>query len=48
MGLRAPSPAHQIEIDEARIGGPDDLRALGLTAIEHACDSIHTRLGDDA
>ncbi len=47
-GLRAPSPAHQIEIDETRIGGPDDLRALGLSAIEHARDSIHTRLGDDA
>jgi UDP-N-acetylglucosamine/UDP-N-acetylgalactosamine diphosphorylase len=43
-GLRAPSPAHWIEIDEARIGGPDDLRALGERAPEH----IHTRLGDDA
>jgi len=47
-GLRAPDPAHAIEIDEARIGGPDDLRALGITAIERAPDSIHTRLGDDA
>ena len=47
-GLRAPGPAHQIEIDESRIGGPDDLRALGLAAIEDAPDHIHTRLGDDA
>jgi UDP-N-acetylglucosamine/UDP-N-acetylgalactosamine diphosphorylase len=47
-GLRAPSPAHWIEIDESQIGGPDDLRALGLAAIEDAPDHIHTRLGDDA
>jgi UDP-N-acetylglucosamine/UDP-N-acetylgalactosamine diphosphorylase len=47
-GLRAPDPACLVEIDEARIGGPDDLRALGITAIERAPDSIHTRLGDDA
>ena len=47
-GLRAPSPAHQIEIDETRIGGPDDLRALGVTAVEQAREHIHTRLGDDA
>ena len=47
-GLRAPGPAHRIEIDESRIGGPDDLRALGVTAIEDAPDHIHTRLGDDA
>jgi UDP-N-acetylglucosamine/UDP-N-acetylgalactosamine diphosphorylase len=47
-GLRAPSPAHWIEIDEARIGGPEDLRALGLAQIEDAPDHIHTRLGDDA
>jgi UDP-N-acetylglucosamine/UDP-N-acetylgalactosamine diphosphorylase len=47
-GLRAPSPAHRIEIDESQIGGPDDLRALGLAAIEDAPDHIHTRLGDDA
>jgi len=47
-GLRAPGPAHQIEIDESRIGGPDDLRALGVAAIDDAPDQIHTRLGDDA
>ena len=47
-GLRTPSPAHQIEIDESRIDGPDELRALALTAIEDAPDHIHTRLGDDA
>jgi UDP-N-acetylglucosamine/UDP-N-acetylgalactosamine diphosphorylase len=47
-GLPAPSPAHRIEIDESQIGGPDDLRALGLAAIEDAPDHIHTRLGDDA
>jgi UDP-N-acetylglucosamine/UDP-N-acetylgalactosamine diphosphorylase len=47
-GLRAPSPAHLIEIDEARIGGPDDLRALGVAAIERVPEHIHTRLGDDA
>ena len=47
-GLRAPGPAQEIEIDEARIGGPDDLRALGVAAIEHAPEYIHTRLGDDA
>jgi UDP-N-acetylglucosamine/UDP-N-acetylgalactosamine diphosphorylase len=43
-GLHAPSPADWIEIDEARIGGPDDLRALGERALGH----IQTRLGDDA
>ena len=43
-GLRVPGPALWIEIDEARISGPDDLRALGERALEH----IHTRLGDDA
>ena len=47
-GLRAPDPAQHIEIDEARIGGADDLRALGVAAIERIPDSIHTRLGDDA
>jgi UDP-N-acetylglucosamine/UDP-N-acetylgalactosamine diphosphorylase len=47
-GLNAPSPAHWIEIDESRIGGPEDLRALGVTRIEDASDHIHTRLGDDA
>jgi UDP-N-acetylglucosamine/UDP-N-acetylgalactosamine diphosphorylase len=47
-GLRAPSAAHRIEIDESRIGGPEDLRALGIAAIEAAPDHIHIRLGDDA
>ncbi|MGH7820601.1 MAG: UTP--glucose-1-phosphate uridylyltransferase, partial [Candidatus Binatia bacterium] len=47
-GLRAPGPDHLIEIDESRIGGPEDLRALGIAAIENARDQIHTRLGDDA
>lgn len=47
-GLSAPGPAQQIEIDEARIGGPEDLRALGVASIEHAPESIQTRLGDDA
>jgi UDP-N-acetylglucosamine/UDP-N-acetylgalactosamine diphosphorylase len=46
-GLRAPSSAHDIEIDESRIGGPDDLRALGLASIDDTPDLIHTRLGDD-
>jgi UDP-N-acetylglucosamine/UDP-N-acetylgalactosamine diphosphorylase len=47
-GLRAPSPAHWIEIDESRIGGPEDVRALGVARIEDATGYIHTRLGDDA
>jgi putative uridylyltransferase len=47
-GLPAPSPAHWIEIDESRIAGPGDLRALGVARIEDASDHIHTRLGDDA
>jgi UDP-N-acetylglucosamine/UDP-N-acetylgalactosamine diphosphorylase len=46
-GLRAPSPAHHIEIDEARISGPEDLRALGVAAIGDAPGIIDTRLGDD-
>jgi len=46
-GLRAPGSAW-IEVDESQIGGPDDLRALGLEAIEDAPDHIHSRLGDDA
>ncbi len=47
-GLRAPSADDRIEIDESRIGGPEDLRALGIAAIEHAPDQIHVCLGDDA
>ncbi|HKA15906.1 MAG TPA: UTP--glucose-1-phosphate uridylyltransferase [Myxococcota bacterium] len=47
-GLRAPSPAHSIEIDESRIGSPEDLRALGIAAIGDAPDQIHTRPGGDA
>ena len=47
-GLRAPSPAHLIEIDESQIGGPGDLRELGIGAVEDARDHIHTRLGDDS
>jgi UDP-N-acetylglucosamine/UDP-N-acetylgalactosamine diphosphorylase len=47
-GLRAPGPAHQIEIDESRIAGADDLRALGIATIERAPGQIHTRLGEDA
>jgi UDP-N-acetylglucosamine/UDP-N-acetylgalactosamine diphosphorylase len=47
-GLPGPGPKCRIEIDESRIGGPDDLRALGLAAIEDAPDHIHVCLGDDA
>ncbi|TMA25099.1 MAG: UDPGP type 1 family protein [Deltaproteobacteria bacterium] len=47
-GLRAPSPAHWIEIDESRISGPGDLRAPGISSIGDLPDHIHTRLGDDA
>ena len=47
-GLDAPSPAHWIEIDESRIGGPDDLRALGAAASRGADAPLQTRLGDDA
>jgi len=46
-GLPAPSPSHWIEIDESRIGSPDELRALGLAAIEDAPESIRIRFGDD-
>jgi UDP-N-acetylglucosamine/UDP-N-acetylgalactosamine diphosphorylase len=46
-GLRAPASGW-IEIDESEIGGPNDLRALGLAAIEDAREHIHTSLGDDA
>jgi UDP-N-acetylglucosamine/UDP-N-acetylgalactosamine diphosphorylase len=47
-GLTLPSPDHRIEIDESRIGGPEDLRALGIARVEDAADSIHTRPGGDA
>jgi UDP-N-acetylglucosamine/UDP-N-acetylgalactosamine diphosphorylase len=47
-GLRDPDPDLRIEIDESRIGGPGDLRALGIAQIEDAPDHIHTRRGDDA
>jgi UDP-N-acetylglucosamine/UDP-N-acetylgalactosamine diphosphorylase len=46
-GLRA-SASQQLEIDESQIAGPEDLRALGIAAIEEAPNQIHTRLGDDA
>src|SRR5262249_44452113 len=45
-GLAMPSPEHCIEIDESRIGGPDDLRALGIARIEDAPNAIRIRLGD--
>jgi len=47
-GLPAPDRDLWIEIDESRIGGPGDLRALGIAEIEDAPEQIHTRLGDDA
>jgi len=46
-GLRAPSPAHWIEIDESRVGSPDDLRAVGAAASDGANSPYQTRLGDD-
>ncbi len=47
-GLSPPASDHWIEIDESRIGGPDDLRTLGLEQVGDAPDSILTRPGDDA
>jgi UDP-N-acetylglucosamine/UDP-N-acetylgalactosamine diphosphorylase len=47
-GLAAPSASHWIEIDESRIGGPEDLRALGAAASDGAHAPLQTRLGDDA
>lgn len=44
--LSAPAPGAAIEIDEARIGGPDDLRQLGLERLEDAGDLILTRSGE--
>jgi UDP-N-acetylglucosamine/UDP-N-acetylgalactosamine diphosphorylase len=47
-GLTAPPADHWIEIDESRIGGPEDLRSLDLNDVGDASDSILlTRLGDD-
>ena len=45
-GLPAPPPGDFVEIDEARIGGADDLRALGIARLEEAADCILTRPGD--
>ena len=45
-GLPLPSPGTSIEIDESRIGGPEDLRALSLARLEDAPDCILTGSGD--
>lgn len=45
-GLPLPSPGTAIEIDESRIGGPEDLRALSVARLEDAPDCILTRPGD--
>ena len=42
------STAKPIEIDESRIGGPDDVRALGIQRIADAGDAIQTRAGAEA
>jgi UDP-N-acetylglucosamine/UDP-N-acetylgalactosamine diphosphorylase len=47
-GLRAPSAGHAIEIDESRVAGPEDLRALGAAVVDGAKSPIQSRLGDDA
>ncbi len=46
-GLPVPADDRWIEIDESRVAGPDDLRALGIERLEDAPTTIHTRLGDD-
>lgn len=45
-GLDAPAEGTALEIDEARIGGPEDLQRLGIRRIADAPDSIHVRTGD--
>ncbi|MEM7412861.1 MAG: UDPGP type 1 family protein [Myxococcota bacterium] len=47
-GLPAPAGNGWVEIDESKIGSPEDLRALGLERIEDAPDLIQLRVGDDA
>jgi len=47
-GLEAPAAGTDIEIDEAQIGGPEDLRALGIARLADAPELIHTRVGEQA
>jgi UDP-N-acetylglucosamine/UDP-N-acetylgalactosamine diphosphorylase len=47
-GVEAPPPGTAIEIDEARVGGGDDLRSLGLRSVEEAGDIVRTARGVEA
>jgi UDP-N-acetylglucosamine/UDP-N-acetylgalactosamine diphosphorylase len=47
-GIELPRPGVAIEIDESRIGGSEDARALGIRRIEEAGDVIHVADGDEA
>jgi UDP-N-acetylglucosamine/UDP-N-acetylgalactosamine diphosphorylase len=47
-GLEAPASGTAVEIDESRIGGPEDLRTLALRRLSDAPELIHTSPGDDA
>jgi UDP-N-acetylglucosamine/UDP-N-acetylgalactosamine diphosphorylase len=47
-GVALPPPDTAIEIDEARVGGPEDLRTLGIRSIDEAGDVISTGVGGEA
>jgi UDP-N-acetylglucosamine/UDP-N-acetylgalactosamine diphosphorylase len=46
-GIDAPRPGLAIEIDESRVGGPEDLRALGVRHFSEASDVVRTAAGDE-
>jgi UDP-N-acetylglucosamine/UDP-N-acetylgalactosamine diphosphorylase len=47
-GIEVPPEATAIEIDESRVGGAEDLRALGIRRIDEATDVISTGVGGEA
>jgi hypothetical protein len=47
-GVELPPPGTAIEIDEARIGGCEDLRSLGIRSVEEGGDIVHTARGVEA
>jgi UDP-N-acetylglucosamine/UDP-N-acetylgalactosamine diphosphorylase len=47
-GIEPPPPGHAIEIDESRIAGPEDVRALGIRSLTEAGDAIRTAVGAPA
>jgi len=47
-GVDAPPEGAVLEIDEARIGGPEDLQQQGIRRIEDAPDTIHVRTGEQS